>query len=70
MFASQRGQAPTMNILSQHWASADNMTEFLTANTTMESLSGIPLICYIPGAWIPHFINDTWKISGTGVDHE
>jgi hypothetical protein len=27
----------------------------------MESLSGIPLMCYIPGAWVPHFINDTWN---------
>jgi hypothetical protein len=54
VFAKQRGRAPTLDILAQSWQTAADMTTFLTATQDMEMLAGIPLLCYIPAAWVPY----------------
>eukprot|EP00978_Attheya_sp_CCMP212_P001412 scaffold2979_cov51-Attheya_sp.AAC.2 len=56
VFATQRGRAPTLDILGQTWQTASHMTTFLTATNDMEMLAGISLLCYIPAAWVPVFL--------------
>eukprot|EP00978_Attheya_sp_CCMP212_P022601 scaffold67648_cov38-Attheya_sp.AAC.2 len=59
VFKTQRGRAPTLDILGQMWQTAADMRTFLTPANDM--LAGIPLICYIPGAWVPVFLQGTWN---------
>jgi hypothetical protein len=61
IFATQQRCAPTLDIFRQTWKTATNMTTFLPPKNDMEMLTGIPLICYIPGAWVPVFIHGTWN---------
>jgi hypothetical protein len=65
IFATGRGRAPALDILSQQWGATEDMTEFLPATTDIVMLAGIPYLCYIPKAWVPMFIHDTWNPPAT-----